>query len=443
MYFNRQIDRHLEEWSKSIKRKPLLVRGARQVGKSSTIRHFAQNFDNFVEINFEKHKAAHSAFEGDLNPIDICNKLSIIYRQQIIPNKTLLFLDEIQACPNAISSLRFFYEEYPQQHVIAAGSLLEFALSKINSFGVGRVSSLYMYPFNFSEFLSACGYETLDNEIKQHVLLTPISEMYHTKAIELFKTFLLVGGMPEAVAKYVETGNILDAQNVLSDLITTLKDDFQKYRNRIPSLRLNSVFNGITNQIGQKVIYSNLSKEYNISQIKECIDLLRMAGLIFPIFHSSGNGIPLGAEINLKKQKLMFFDTGIFLKLSGLDYTNIIIGSNLEIVNKGKVAEMFAALELQKGSPINAESQLFFWQRESKSSSAEVDFLIQKGNKIIPIEIKSGTSGKMQSLHLFLKEKILDYGIRCSLENFGIIQNEIGKTIQIYPLYAIANIMTP
>jgi predicted AAA+ superfamily ATPase len=236
-----------------------------------------------------------------------------------------LFFDEIQACPNAISSLRFFYEDYPQQHIIAAGSLLEFALSKINSFGVGRVSSLYMYPFNFSEFLCACGYELLDQEIKQHKTTTPLLEMYHSKAIDLLKTFLLVGGMPEAVAKYVETGNILDAQNVLSDLITTLKDDFQKYRNRIPILRLNVIFNNLTNQVGQKVIYSNVTKEYNISQIKECIELFRMAGLLIPIFHSSGNGIPLGAEINFKKQKLMFFDTGIFLKLSGLDFTNIII----------------------------------------------------------------------------------------------------------------------
>jgi predicted AAA+ superfamily ATPase len=337
MYINRLIDKDLLDWAKSKERKPLLLRGARQVGKSSSVRHLADNFDNFVEINFEKQKAAHSAFEGDLYPKEICNKLSTIYRQPIIPEKTLLFFDEIQACPNAISALRFFYEDYPQQHLIAAGSLLEFALIKIKSFGVGRISTIFMYPFNYSEFLQANGYEMLDNEIKNHSTQTPLFDAFHSKAIDMLKTFLLIGGMPEAVAKYVETQNILEAQNVLSELITTLKADFEKYRENIPLLRLNVVFNGLVNQAGQKVVYSSLSKDYNITQIKECIELLRMAGLIVPVIHTSANGIPLGAESNLKKQKLMFLDTGIYLKLSGLDLTDIIVGTDLGMINKGKV----------------------------------------------------------------------------------------------------------
>jgi predicted AAA+ superfamily ATPase len=441
MYINRLIDKELLDWAQSAKRKPLLLRGARQVGKSSSVRYLSQNFENFVEINFEKQKAAHSAFEGDLFPKDICNKLSAIYRQPIIPNKTLLFFDEIQSCPNAISSLRFFYEDYPQQHLIAAGSLLEFALVKIKSFGVGRISNLFMYPFNYSEFLQACGYELLDNEIKKHSPEKTLFSAFHSQAIDMLKTFLLVGGMPEAVAKYVETQSIYESQKVLSDLITTLKDDFEKYRERVPLPRLNAVFNGLVNQVGQKVVYSNLSRDYNITQIKECVELLRMAGLIVPVIHTSANGIPLGAESNLKKQKLMFSDTGIYLILSGLDFADIIAGTNLEMINKGKVAEMFAALELQKSFPKNSESQLYFWHRESKSSSAEVDFLIQKGDKIIPIEVKSGTIGKMQSLYLFMNEKQSEYGIRTSLENFGVFQNEQGKKIKIYPLYAIENIV--
>jgi predicted AAA+ superfamily ATPase len=436
MYINRLIDIDLLAWAKSEKRKPLLLRGARQVGKSSSVRHLAANFENFVEINFEKQKAAHSAFEGDLYPKEICNKLSAIYRQPIIPGKTLLFFDEIQACPNAISALRFFYEDYPEQHLISAGSLLEFALAKIKSFGVGRISNLFMYPFNYSEFLQACGYETLDNEIKRHLPQKPIFDAFHSKAIDMLKTFLLIGGMPEAVAKYVETQNILESQNVLSDLITTLRADFEKYRETLPILRLNAIFNGLVNQAGQKVVYSNLSRNYNIAQIKECVELLRMAGLIIPVIHTSANGIPLGAESNLKKQKLMFLDTGIYLKLSGLDLTDIIIGTDLEMINKGKVAEMFVALEIQKSLPKNSEPQLHFWHRESKSSTAEVDFLIQQDDKIIPIEVKSGKSGKMQSLHLFMNEKQSEYGIRTSLENFGQYDK-----IRVYPLYAIRQIM--
>ena len=211
-----------------------------------------------------------------------------------------------------------------------------------------------------------------------------------------------------------------------------MKADFEKYKETVPLLRLNAVFNGLVNQAGQKVVYSNLSKDYNITQIKECVELLRMAGLIVPVIHTSANGIPLGAESNLKKQKLMFLDTGIYLKLSGLDLTDIIAGTNLEMINKGKIAEMFVALELQKSCPVNSERQLYFWNRESKSSTAEVDFLIQQGDKIIQIEVKSGTTGKMQSLHLFMNEKQSQYGIRTSLENFAAYDK-----IKVYPLYAI------
>ncbi|MDR1719351.1 MAG: AAA family ATPase [Dysgonamonadaceae bacterium] len=420
----------------SPKRKPLLLRGARQVGKSSSVRHLAENFENFVEINFEKHKAAYTVFENDLNPKEICNKLSTMYRQAIIPGKTLLFLDEIQACPNAISSLRFFFEDYPEQHVIAAGSLMEFALAKVKSFGVGRITNLFMYPFNFPEFMSACGYGKLNDEIKKHLPQTPFFEPFHSKAIEILKTFILIGGMPEAVDKYIETQSIYEAQNILTDLITTLKSDFEKYREKVPLLRLNAVFDGIINQIGQKVVYAKLSRDYNIVQIKECVELLRMAGLVIPVVHTAANGIPLGAESNLKKQKLILFDTGIYLKLSGLDLTDIVTGTNLEMINKGRVAEMFAALELQKSFPANSEPSLYFWHREEKSSTAEVDFIIQKGDMILPIEVKSGTSGKMQSLHLFMKEKHSVRGIRTSLENFATYDK-----IDVYPLYAVNNIV--
>jgi predicted AAA+ superfamily ATPase len=435
-YIKRLIDRHLLDWKKSAKHKPLLLHGARQVGKSSSVRHLAENFENFVEINFEKQRAAATAFEGDLEPIEICNKLSAIYKQPIVPSKTLLFFDEIQECPNAISALRFFYEDYPELHVIAAGSLLEFALTKVKSFGVGRITNLFMYPFSFHEFMLACGYEKLNEEIKKHSPQNPLFETFHSKAIEILKTFLLIGGMPEAVAKYIETQNIYEAQNILSDLIITLKSDFEKYREKVPLLRLNTVFDGLVEQAGQKVVYSNLSRDYNIQQIKECVELLRMAGLIVPVIHTAANGIPLGAESNLKKQKLMFLDTGVYLKLSGLDLTDIVVGTDLEMINKGRVAEMFVSLELQKSFPANTDNLQYFWSRESKSSTAEVDFLIQKGDKIVPIEVKSGTTGKMQSLHLFMKEKNSERGIRCSLENFAHYDK-----IEVYPLYAISNLV--
>lgn len=436
MYLKRTIDRELILWSKNTSRKPLLIRGARQVGKSTAIRALSTNFEHYLEINFEEQKQVHRLFEGNLSPETLCENLSVLYNIPIIPGKTLIFFDEIQACIPAISSLRFFYEIMPELHLIAAGSLLEFALEKLPSFGVGRIRSMFMYPFSFDEFLLANNEELLQNAKLTASPEKPLAEPLHNKLLEYLKRFLIIGGMPEVVANYVQGKNINDCQRVLDDLIISLKDDFSKYKQNIPVSRVSEVFESVVQQAGGKFVFVKAATEANHKQIKEALDLLVMAGLTFPVFHTSANGIPLGAEIDPKKRKMLLFDTGIFQRLLGLNITEVIFADQFNMINKGSLAELFVGLELMKSASCYEQKYLYYWQREALNSNAEVDYLIQKQQNIVPMEVKAGTKGSMQSLFLFLKEKNRPYGIRFSLENFSLYDQ-----IRVFPLYAVSNLV--
>jgi predicted AAA+ superfamily ATPase len=433
-YIPRKIDAELLAWKQENKRKPLLIRGARQVGKSSAIRNLAKTFDNAIEIDFDKREDARLLFETNNSPQEICDGLSVMYRVPVVPDKTLLFFDEIQACPKAISMLRYFYEEYPEMHVIAAGSLLEFALAELPSFGVGRIRSMFVYPFSFEEFLTATGNSRLWNVIVKASPLKPLSEPLHNMALSLLKKFLILGGMPEVVAAHVSGKSTLDCMNIMDDLINTYKDDFSKYRHRVPSTRINEVFDSVMRNAGKSFVYAGAA-EANHAQIKEALELLIMAGLVMPVTHSAANGIPLGAEVNHKKQKMLPLDTGLLQRIMGLDVAEFIISDSFEVVNTGAIAEIYAGLEILKSASNRHREGLYFWKREERNSQAEVDYLLSKNEQIIPIEVKSGSRGSMQSLHLFLTEKKCNYGVRTSSENFATYDN-----IRVIPLYAIGNI---
>ena len=434
-YFNRRIDKWLIEWKNEGNRKPLLLRGARQVGKSSTVRELGKRFDYFLEINFDKKESrdAKLVFERSSSPKTICEELSIIYDIPIIPGKTLLFLDEIQSCISAISSLRYFYEEYPELHVVAAGSLLEFALEELPSFGVGRIRSLFLYPFSFDEYLRAINLPMLADAIQNASPEKPYFEAIHNKCIKQLLSFMLIGGMPEVVAAYVQSGSLFNCQKILDDITFSLYDDFSKYKQRVPSSRLRDVFASVIRQTGGKFTYSEASQNSNHGQIKESINLLELAGIIYPITHTSANGLPLGAETNIKHRKYIILDTGIYQRFLKLDLGQLLNAESLEQINKGALAELFVGLELLKSASSANPVQLYYWQREKPGSSAEVDYIIQRHNNIVPLEVKSGTKGTMQSMFQFLSEKKYPYGIRCSMENFGIFQN-----IKVYPLYAVS-----
>jgi len=437
-YINRHIDKELVNWKLSSKRKPLLLRGARQVGKSSSVRKLSEKFEYFLEINFEKDKEVRELFEtaGSLQPQELCNKLSLLKDVPVVPGKTLLFLDEIQGSLRAISSLRYFYEDYPELHVVAAGSLLEFALEELPSFGVGRIRSLFMYPLSFPEFLTACDKGLLLDAIKNASPDKPLDDVIHRKALEYLRIFLIIGGMPEVVAMYVSEKDMYKCQFVLDDLMISLRSDFVKYKQRIPALQISTVFDSAVKQAGSKFVFSKAGQEYSHYQLKQALEMLKMAGLVIPVVHTSATGLPLGFEINPKKQKILLLDTGVLQRLQNLNLANILLSNDFDLVNKGNIAEMYAGLELLKNSSCYVPQQLYYWQRELKNNQAEVDYVIQHGQKIIPIEVKSGTSGKMQSLHLFITEKKAEYGVRTSLENFAQYDK-----IRVYPLYAIGNLI--
>lgn len=434
-YFRRVIDDQLIEWKNSTNRKPLLVRGARQVGKSSSIRNLGKQFAHFLEINFETQTEVRAFFTNTGRPKEICEFLSAYYAIPIIKGETLLFFDEVQATPEVLISLRYFYEQMPELHVIAAGSLLEFAIQELPSYGVGRIRSLFVYPFSFREFLWAMNESKLEKFIAQSSPDFPMDDTLHVKALELFRRFLLIGGMPEAIQYYIQRSEIFEVQQIISDLLGAYQEDFGKYKSRIPSQRIREIFNAVGHQMGSKFIYSKAVEGLVHRQILEGLKLLILAGLVIPVTHSSANGLPLGGEINPRKQKMLLFDTGIYQRMLQLPLSQIINLEEISLLNKGKLAELSFGLEwLKAGNPFERES-LYYWHRETASSNAEVDFVVSLEGVVVPVEVKAATKGSMQSMRLFLSEKSLKRGIRVSSENFGRVGD-----IDIYPLYGVSNI---
>lgn len=433
-------------------RKPLLLRGARQVGKSSAVRHFGKEFQFFAEVNFERHKTVKTFFQGDIDIRLIVQKIAIYINVPIEEGKTLLFLDEIQECPEAIMALRFFKEDYPGLHVIAAGSLLEFTLQKLPTFGVGRIHTLFMYPMTFDEFLNANNENGLISMKKQADSQHPLDAAFHEKLIEYFRIYLLVGGMPEAVLAWIKTHNFNQCSHIQEDIILTYEDDFSKYKKRVSPDLLRTTLHGICHQPGEKITFKQISADYRSSQIREAVRLLTLAGLVIPVIATSGNGIPLDAEANEKNMKILLLDSGLLLSVLQLEgnlaqhlVELIMTGSPQDLVNKGGLVEMVAGLELLRNKPCVQRQKMFYWEK-SGNSIAEIDYLDTFHLKVTPIEIKSGTQGGMKSLWQFMREKRLTEAIRCSFENFGEFTytdpqaDNAERHITIIPLYALDNL---
>ncbi|MDR0939619.1 MAG: ATP-binding protein [Mediterranea sp.] len=435
-YLKRSIDSELASWKEEEHRKPLLLRGARQVGKSSAVRNLGRSFAHYLEVNFESDLEVKAFFQGNLNPQIIGEKLSLYYDVPVIPGETLLFLDEIQGCREAIASLRFFYERYPELHVVAAGSLLEFALVEIPSFAVGRLRSIFLYPMSFDEFLAATGQEGLIEVKRGAGFANPVDNVFHQRLNEQLRKFLVLGGMPEVVSLYLQTGDMLRCMRALDDLYISLRDDFAKYKSTVPAVRLREVFDSVVEQAGGRFVYSRVGKDNNYRQVKEAVDLLVMAGLVVPVYKNSGNGLPIGAGANSSIFKLLALDFGLAQRMARLDISPLLVAADGELVNKGAIAEQFAALEILKNGSPYTPSVLYFWQREARNSNAEVDFLLPHGDGILPLEIKAGTRGSMRSLSLFLAEKGTAYGLRSSMENFGEYDR-----VKVCPLYALGDVV--
>ena len=456
MYYERIIDQFLSEWAARPSHKPVLLRGARQVGKSTAVGHLGEQFKYFVEINLEKQSEYKVLFQSNLDVKRIVPQMAAIHGTPIIPGQTLLFIDEIQDCKEAIMTLRYFKEDMPELHVVAAGSLLEFVLDDIPTFGVGRIHSMYMYPMTFDEFLLANGEKLLLEARNQASPSSPLPMPLHDKLTSLLRTFMLVGGMPEAVSKWVETHDYLLCQEVQDDIITGYEADFPKYKKKVDPQLLRMTMRSAAQQATKKFMYSQVPGEYKTAEVKKALELLIKANIIFPVTHTNSNGLPLGDGRDDGIRKMLLLDTGLMLRLLNMAMgnireltTHILTATAADLVNKGPMAEMLAGLELLHYRTPNLQYELFYWQRQAKNATAEVDYVLPNETQILPVEVKAGVQGGMKSLWAYMRERKLTQAIRCSLENFGefdYIDNmaeEPVRHVRIYPLYAIRVLIWP
>jgi len=401
----------LSQWFFRKNRKPLLIRGARQVGKSTLVRIFGQEQGlRLVEINLEKHRPLDKIFSTYSIP-DVIREIEGVAGQKVVPGETLLFLDEIQAAPEAIACLRYFYEELPQLAVIAAGSLLEFTLSKhAFSMPVGRIEYLHLGPMTFLEFLSATD-EALYEIASRLSAAEPIAAATHEKLLAVLRDYLVIGGLPEAVAAFQERDYAAVAL-VHRSICETYQDDFAKYASAGELARLQRLFRALPGFIGRKIIYSRILEDEPAVKIKADLILLQKAKIVDFIVHTDGGGIPLGAGARHQVFKIVFLDVGLAVHLLGLSASDVRSLSELRLVNEGALAEQFAAQQFRAEL---GGRQLYYWQREGRSENAEVDFLLQEDAQIIPVEIKAGKSGTLKSLHRFMHEKRGGRAIRYDL----------------------------
>ena len=394
----------------------------------------------------ESQPSIRQLFTKDIDVHRTCEAISATLGIPVVAGKTLLFIDEIQVSQEAIMSLRYFKEDYPELHVIAAGSLLEFTLEELPSFGVGRIRSLYMYPFSFDEFLLAQGLDTTVDFKHKATSLSPLPEAVHNKLVEQLKTFYLVGGMPAAITEWVESKSYIECTRVHNDILDTYQDDFSKYKSRVSPALLRQVLRSVALQAGCKFVFRQVADDIHSSVIKEALHLLTLAGLIKPVTHSDGNGVPLGAEENCNYIKYLFLDLGLMQTMLGTPAANVLLSSDVDFVNKGAASEMFAGLELVKSHDCFQKAEMYYWQNLSRGTNAEIDYLVVKDGIVVPIEVKASTRGSMQSLWLFMRKKGLHRAIRTSLENFGEFeyvdkesQDEV-RHVDVVPLYALSNL---
>ena len=393
----RLITRKLAEWKDLPRRKPLIVRGARQVGKTFSILQFGrEHFETVATVDLERNRNLHRVFSADLDPKRIISELEIFLDTKLTPGSTLLFLDEVQSCPRAIMALRYFHEEHPDLHVIAAGSLLEFAMQEV-SFPVGRVQFLEMFPMSFAEFLRAVGKEEAAKVVSSSPQRLP--EATHELLLNELRNYCFVGGMPESVRTYVESSSLRECFAVHEDLVESFRHDFSKYSPRVNSRCLNGVLTGVARDLGKQIIYTHLMEGFSHHTIKQAFDTLCMARITARVSSANPGGLPLAATAQQRRFKAIMVDVGLWQHLCGISVDTEYPKSDLLDVYRGAMAEQFVGQEML----ISQNSQLHYWARSARGSTAEVDYIGTIGNTVVPVEVKSGAAGRLRSLHLLIE----------------------------------------
>ena len=411
----RRSTQYLSQWLEGQRRRPLVIRGARQVGKSTLVRDFAKSAKRRLhEINLEKNTFLERTF-ATLDLGTILRELGGVLGHPIRDKNDILFLDEIQATPHALQALRYFHEEKPALPVLAAGSLLEFTLSDHDfSMPVGRIQYLHMGPMAFEEFLEAIDPE-LTQYLHEYEWGRPFPDSVHRRLLARQREYLLIGGMPEAVAAYLDDLQLADVTPIQSLILSTYSDDFPKYASGKALARLQTVFDYVPRRIGEKLKYTNISRDETARDLRHAVELLSKARVMTQVFHSDCNGLPLFAEADPFTFKPLFLDVGLMNRHCGLDWLAISALSDRSLVNEGAIAEQFIGQHLLLSHEGYETPRLCYWLREGRSTNAEVDYVISQGDLIAPIEVKAGKSGTLRSLLQFALAKHCEVAVRFDL----------------------------
>ena len=445
----REITPYLREWKDRKERNPLILRGARQVGKTYIIEEFAgTDFKNCLKINLEeKPELKKLFFDNDVKRS--LTELSILLNEDVNVGDTLLFIDEIQICSEAIQSLRYFKEKIPELHVICAGSLLDHTLNEMKSpIPVGRVEFLYMYPMNFKEFLGAINQDKLISYIEEYDFSTAFSEVIHHQISQHLRFYFFIGGMPSVVKSYAENDRLSEIQRLHNNIMTSIQYDFAKYGTRKQQEYLQIVLKYCGRYPGRKIKYSNIDRDIRSTFLKESIKKLDLSRIIHIVRHSNAQKVPLAAQANDEVYKTMFMDIGFVNQFNQIELIEL---ENLVTANEGVLAEQFVAQELLTINKAFLSPELYYWSREEKSSNAEIDFIYQHKNNIYPIEVKAGKTGTLKSMQLYLYEKKLTSGIRFNMDlptvgsfktkiNIPDKKAELSWTLLSLPLYMISEL---
>ncbi len=403
----RDIFINFDFWLSQRDRRPLIVRGARQVGKSFAIQTWAKKkfgSANLLEINFEEQPSFKKIFDQDLDVERILDQINFLTGFDLrLPGK-ILFLDEIQAAPQALASLRFFYEKRPTLPVIAAGSLLEFALSEV-SVPVGRVEYLHMFPLSYAQFLNAIGKESLASFLNQYDFKEPVPEPLHAQLLEYLKLFFRIGGMPKAVSAYADTRDVGSVSREHEILLTTYQEDFSKYAKRRQVESIESVFNKITKFVGlTRVNYSKVDEHLTAGRVKRSIELLEKARVLTRCECTVASSLPLKFHAKERFFKLYFVDIGLLQHSLGFDWRNLDLDIELPDLARGALAEQFVAQELIQARSQGDLYRPYCWDRPVQGADAEVDFIIEYQGNVVPLEVKSGLKGSLSGLYTYIRE---------------------------------------
>jgi len=436
----------LKSWYYRKRRKPLMIRGARQVGKTTLIRLFTEmEHIELIEINCEKPWSFTPLFE-ELDPKKIIDAIEFELNCSILPAESLIFFDEVQNTPSVLKLLRYFYEEIPEYKIIVTGSLLEFVLDEPDfSLPVGRLEIMYLRPFSFEEFLLATGEESALSMIQNYQIGETIAQNYHFKLKKLLQTYIAVGGMPEVLNGYIEKQTMMELERIKNTIIDTFKLDFHKYHKKNDPKLLSIIFDALPLQIGRKIKYTNIDRGYKSKEINKSLYQLSLAGIVYKVFNSSCNGIPLAAEKKNNFFKCFLLDIGLIHTQLKLNPFEIMHENELNYINNGALSEQLIAGQLNHQYPEFQEPELYYWAREKKAASAEVDFVItDRKGRIIPIEVKSGSTGGMKSLQIMMIEKSLSHAIRFNSEPPSIFHENRETTLGHikYNLYSLPHYLS-